>query len=274
MGVGKVFQEAIGPNAHFSTDTGIIPLVILGVGTRHGAYLGFEWELGGFTVSSASDPLRITASVRPITENVTRSNGSAFRIPSVYYGVYEGDIDAGSNRFKRWFWNHKITRSLHDNQDEPWVEVCMQEVGGTGSTSVVGKTPQSVYDRLAAVGAECVKMDFWDGSGKCWYTQRDWTFHAENWPDGFDFAAKAHKAGLKASLYMGGTYLDCDLTTAAGRDAEFAAVLARFDKGWFDVWRTDLYTGAQGTHAADLSGRCQLPLNPGPIDREPAGLQV
>ena len=241
-GKGQVHQNLIGRNANFSTDAGIIPLIVLGVGTGHGTYLGFEWELGGFHVSSQADPLRMAASVQPITENVVRAQGEIFRIPSVYYGTYQGDIDDGSNRFKRWFWNHKITRSLHDNKNEPWVEVCMQDVGGTGSTSVTGKTPQSVYDRLAATGVECVKMDFWDGSGQCWYNQRDWMFRPEIWPNGFDYAAKAHKAGLKASLYMGGTYKDGDLTTTAGRDAELEAVLTRYDKGWFDMWRTDLYT--------------------------------
>jgi len=84
-------------------------------------------------------------------------------------------------------------------------------------------------------------MDFWDGSGKCWYTERDWRFRPEIWPNGFDFAAKAHKAGLKASLYMGGTFNDCDLATSAGRDAELDAILTRYDKGWFDMWRTDYY---------------------------------
>ncbi|MCY3018174.1 MAG: GH36 C-terminal domain-containing protein [Planctomycetota bacterium] len=241
-GHGKVFQDVVGPNANFSTNAHIIPLVILGVGAAHGAYLGFEWELGGFKLSTQADPLRIATSVQPITENVTRANGEVFLIPSVYYGTYNGDIDDGSNRFKRWFWNRKITRSLHDNADEPWVEVCMQEIGGNGAAGVTGKTPQAVYDRLATTGAELVKVDFWDGTGKGWYTLRDWAFHPEVWPDGFDFAAKAHKAGLKASLYMGGTYNDCDLTTTAGRDAELAAVLSRFDKGWFDIWRTDLYT--------------------------------
>lgn len=119
----------------------------------------------------------------------------------------------------------------------------MQDVSSpSGNASVVGATPQSAYDRLAATGVECVKMDFWDGSGKCWYTDRDWTFHPENWPNGFDFAVKAHKAGLKASLYMGGTYKDTDLTTVAGREAELEAVRTRYDQGWFDMWRTDLYT--------------------------------
>ena len=242
VGDGRVHQNIIGPDARFSTGADVIPLVILGVGTAHGAYLGFEWELGGFKVSSQSDPLRMTASVHPITDNVTRANGQVFLIPSVYYGVYQGDIDDGSNRFKRWFWNHKITRSLHDNPNEPWVEVCMADIGGKGNAGITGQTPQSAYDLLASTGTECVKMDFWDGSGKCWYTDRDWMFHPEIWPNGFDYAAKAHKAGLKASLYMGGTYKDCDLTTIAGRDAELEAVLSRYDMGWFDMWRTDLYT--------------------------------
>jgi len=242
VGIGKVHQDAIGPNANVGTDAGIIPLIILGVGTRHGAYLGFEWELGGFKVSSRTDPLRVTASVHPITENVALAPGEVFLIPSVYYGAYQGDVDDGSNRFKRWFWNHKITRSLHDSLNEPWVEVCMANIGGKGDAGITGNTPQSAYDRLASTGAECAKVDFWDGSGKCWYTDRDWMFRPEIWPNGFDFAAKAHKAGMKASLYMGGTYKDCDLTTVAGRDAELEAVLTRYDKGWFDMWRTDLYT--------------------------------
>lgn len=143
VGTGKVYEDVIGPNAQFSTGTGIIPLVILGVGTTHGAYFGFEWELGGFRVTTQADPLRLNTSVHPITENVVRAKGEVFGIPSVYYGVYQGDMDDGANRFKRWFWNHKITRSLHDNDNEPWVEVCMQDPGGNGSTSITGLTPQS-----------------------------------------------------------------------------------------------------------------------------------
>jgi hypothetical protein len=241
-GKGKVYYDPLGAKARVATHSGMIPFIMLDAGSAHGMYLGFEWELGGFQVQSASDPLDITASVHPITEKVTRGNHEVFTIPSVYYGTYKGDIDDGSNRFKKWFWNRKITRSLYNHADEPWTEVCMQAVGGRGSTSIVGDTPQSVYDALAATGVELVKMDFWDGTGNGWYTDRDWKYHPQVWPHGFNFAAKAHQAGLKASLYMGGTYRDCDLTTTAGRDAELAAVLTRYDQGWFDVWRTDLYT--------------------------------
>ena len=242
VGKGRAQYDGIGPNATFRTGSDSIPLVMLDAGTMHGAYWGFEWELGGFGAAAGPDPHDIVVSALPLTDDVTSSPHETFTIPSVYYGTYRGDIDDGSNRFKRWFWNYKITRSLHDHAGEPWTEVCMQEFGGRGSSSVTGKTPQSVYDALAATGVELVKFDFWDGSGKCWYTDRDWMFHSDIWPNGFDYAAKAHKAGLKASLYMGGTYKDCDLTTTAGRDAELAAVLKRYDLGWFDMWRTDLYT--------------------------------
>ncbi|MGO8700969.1 MAG: GH36 C-terminal domain-containing protein [Limisphaerales bacterium] len=242
VGLGHLDHDLIGTGMHLSKDSRDVPLFMLDAGSRHGAYIGYEWELGVFRIASGLDPLDLTVSVLPITEAVTQEANEVFTIPNVYYGTYKGDTDDGSNRFKKWFWNYKITRSLHDHADEPWTEVCMQTLGGNGSASVTGATPQSAYDTLAATGVECVKFDFWDGSGKCWYTDRDWTFHHDVWPNGFDYAAKAHKAGLKASLYMGGTYNDCDLTTAAGRDAELAAVLERYDRGWFDMWRSDFYT--------------------------------
>ena len=239
-GVGKVEFTPLEAKGRIYTPN-VIPFVLLDVESRHGMYLGFEWELGGFIIAAGADPLDISASVYPVTHAVKRGPKESFWIPSIYYGVYCGDIDDGANRFKRWFWNHKITRSLHDNKDEPWVEVCAGNVWGTGVEHATGATPQSTYDRLAATGAECVKMDFWDGTRQGWYTKRDWQFKPEVWPDGFDFAKKAHKAGLKASLYMGGTYLDGDLNTIEDRDRQLAALLKRYDEGWFDMWRTDKY---------------------------------
>jgi len=170
------------------------------------------------------------------------SNHAIFTIPNVYYGTYKGDIDDGSNKFKRWFWEHKITRSLHNNADEPWTEVCMQDIGENGSASITGNTPQRAYDALAATGVELVKMDFWDGSGECWYTNRDCSITPRCGPRASILRPRRTRPVLKASLYMGGTYQDCDLTTISGRDAELAAVLKRYDEGWFDMWRTDLYT--------------------------------
>ena len=196
VGPGHFSNDWIGPGTRRSIDSRQIPFIMLDVGSAHGAYIGYEWELGVIQIASGSNPLDLAVSVLPITEPVTQKANEVFSLPNVYYGAYPGDADDGGNRFKRWFWNHKITRSLHDNVDEPWTEVCMQTLGGNGSASVTGATPQSAYDTLAATGVECVKFDFWDGSGKCWYSNRDWMFHPEVWPNGFDYAAKAHKAGL------------------------------------------------------------------------------
>lgn len=101
VGVGEVFENVIGANGTFTTDSSVIPLVLLGVGERHGAYLGYEWELGGFRVTSAAKPQELAVSVFPVTENVTRGRGAVFVVPPVYYGTYQGDLDDGANRFKR-----------------------------------------------------------------------------------------------------------------------------------------------------------------------------
>jgi hypothetical protein len=220
VGVGRVYRDVLANDDTYIADRAKFPLVFFDSGRLHGAYLGYEWEIGNLEVDTDEDPKRPTATARPLTEDVTRAPGDVFSIPSVYYGTYQGDVDDGANSFKRWFWNYKITRTLHDNTNEPWVEVCIADPVPKGPSGPSGKTPQAVYDQFAAEGAECVKADFWDGSGDCWYTDRDWQFHPKVWPNGYDFGIKAHKAGLKASLYMGGTYKDADLNTLAGRDAE------------------------------------------------------
>jgi hypothetical protein len=79
-------------------------------------------------------------------------------------------------------------------------------------------------------------------------------YHANVWPSGFDYATKAHKAGLKASLYMGGTYKNCDLNTIEGRDSELNALLTRYDQGWFDMWRTDQYIAPHEPMPATYNG--------------------
>ena len=135
VGYGKVYNDVIGANADFGTNLRIIPYIMLDVGSAHGMYIGYEWELGGFKVTSDKNPLEIIASAYPISENVTQGNNEIFTIPNVYYGTYKGNIDDGSNRFKKWFWNHKITRSLYNNTNEPWTEACVGD-GGPGPTDL------------------------------------------------------------------------------------------------------------------------------------------
>ena len=275
VGVGEVLQNTIGANANFTTDSSIIPFLLLGVGEKHGAYMGFEWELGGFHVVSAANLHQFTVSVFPVTENVTRLPGTMFAMPAVYYGTYQGGLDDGANRFKRWFWNHKITHSLHDNKDEPWSEVCMQDVSSpSGNASVVGTTPQSVYDRLAATGVECVKMDFWDGSGKCWYTDRDWMFHLENWPHGFDYHRQGSQGRTEGIALHGRNVQGCRPVdhrrtrrrVAGGPDAVRSGLVRH-------VANRSLY-GPQRPDARDLRRRGQFPVHPGSPDRKSARIPL
>ena len=79
VGKGKVYYDPLGRNARITTNSGTIPLIMFDVAATHGMYLGYEWELGGFQVASASDPLDITASAHPLTEKVTRGNHCAIR---------------------------------------------------------------------------------------------------------------------------------------------------------------------------------------------------
>lgn len=266
-----------------------IPLIMLDVsnGSRHqhGLYIGYEWELGSIdvTASSASDDEahRLKLSVSPLDATLLQppvavagaGHGGAqqgqkqesfnFTVPSVYYGAYSGSLDDGSNELKQWFWQHKVPHSLRNNQNEPWTEICYGiGHGGRNGLSCGCALPQSWYDAAAASGVEAVKQDFgWYGNATTDLSSRNWQYRPKDWPAGFNFAKNAHKAGMNASLYMGGSYNDMNLSTSAGRDAEFEAVAQRFDEDWFDMWRTDTYTAPENPIPSSYHGvrtHCEL----------------
>jgi hypothetical protein len=235
VGPSHVSQNSLQANAKVSTGSEYIPFQILDAGSKHGFYIGNEWELGNFFVSSGDDRLDLKIAVHPLGgQNVTQGSGDILTIPSAYYGTYQGDIDDGGNRFKRWFWNHKIPASLRDHPDEPWTVLCFSALDKSPGFNW-GTTPQTVYDQYAATGVECIKID----AG--WDDKRNWTYRPAQWPDGFDYATKARKAGLKVCLYMQGTYKDCDLNTVAGRDLQISALSSNYEAGWYDMWKSDLY---------------------------------
>jgi hypothetical protein len=62
-----------------------------------------------------------------------------------------------------------------------------------------GELNDSFYEATAATGVELLKVDYG------WYDNQTWQWRPKDWPKGFDYTPKAHKAGLKTSLYMGGT---------------------------------------------------------------------
>ncbi|MBO4548439.1 MAG: GH36 C-terminal domain-containing protein, partial [Abditibacteriota bacterium] len=83
--------------------------------------------------------------------------GGSMLIPPVYLGVYRGDVDDGSNAFKRWFVREKAPKNMLADPREPLVQQDMQ----------LG------YD-VAKYGIQLIKMDYgwWsdEKAGPTWRT--------------------------------------------------------------------------------------------------------
>ena len=245
-----------------------IPLGFVTAEDTHGLFVGSEWELGHIDIGTTAALLRASSSsmieqrhtlstqvaIAPIEhadvakqlpeDYVAIATGSldpdvvsSFRVPTVYYGTFAGDVDAGSNLFKRWFWDYKITRSLREHPDEPWSEICWDPVSGALFNGSVPRAGPSLYAAAAATGIELLKIDCCVYG----YENRSWDINPHDWPNGFDFLPRAHAVGLKTSLYLGGSYRDVNISTVAGRDLELHAIQERFDAGWMDMWRTDTH---------------------------------
>ena len=54
---------------------------------------------------------------------IREENSKILNIPYTFYGTYMGDVDDGSNKMKKWFWNYRMTKTLRENNDEPLVEL-------------------------------------------------------------------------------------------------------------------------------------------------------
>lgn len=121
--------------------SGYIPMIYLDAQGAYGAYAAVEWPENG--IKAAPDEagiLRVTANIAENTGFQTRVNpAQTLRIPTVYLGIYDGDVEDGSNLFKRWFYAKKIPAILRDDPDEPLTQMDMQrgvDVDGWGIQSI------------------------------------------------------------------------------------------------------------------------------------------
>jgi hypothetical protein len=251
-----------GGPGHTEKEGQYIPLGFVTAEDTHGLFVGSEWELGHFDIATTDAAVSASASsmnkqrhvlstqltVAPIehadmtkhlpddcvtiaTDSPDPDVFSSFEVPAIYYGTFSGDVDSGSNGFKRWFWDYKITHSLRERSDEPWSEICWDPVTGALFNGSMPRAEPSLYAAAAATGVELLKIDCCVYG----YENRSWDYSPHDWPDGFDFLPRAHAAGLKTSLYLGGSYRDVNLSTVAGRDLELQAIKERFDAGWMDM---------------------------------------
>jgi hypothetical protein len=219
----------------------ILPFEMMDVGSRHGLYIGYGWNFGRFVTSTGSDSRVInTAFNLGDIGTIAEEGGKILNIPYTFYGTYLGDVDDGSNKMKKWFWNYRMTKTLRENKNEPLVELHTPFDDEAGWTKYLKNHP------LKSWGVDLVKVDItWmtPGTFSNWVSQADitknWNPDPVKWPNGCTFGAIAHANNLKASLYLNRIYKGVNLATKEGRDTELQAVLERYDKGWYDYWRTD-----------------------------------
>ncbi len=139
---------------------GSIPMMYLDYGTR-GVYFALEWTDGRLD-AVGTENYGVSVSVH--IGDTDRQDGQTvytfstklppkgtFRVPSVYLGAYDGDVDDGSNVFKRWFLKYKAPSNVSENECEPLTQCDLQMV----STDAV------------RWGIESIKWDiaWWNESG-------------------------------------------------------------------------------------------------------------
>lgn len=171
-------------------ENGFIPCIFIDQGTS-GAYLAYEFPKGRIETISISSGEKYQISLAAGLNDGFKTNlpsGETFVVPTVYFGLYEGDVDDGSNIFKRWFFNNKAPASLRQNTNEPLMELARNIYALDSNQYPLGI--YSEYNKLAAqmtlfpsqqLGVELEVID-WG-----WWNPRkpsDWSGNSQYWPNG------------------------------------------------------------------------------------------
>ena len=204
---------------------GDIPMTYLDFGGERGVYAAVEWTNATISASSERGEGDVAVSVmladskKPFHTALQR--GKELLLPTVYLGVYDGDVDDGSNVFKRWFLHAKAPAALLADANEPLTQ----------------EDYQHGLD-VAKYGVQSVKWDYGWWSDE----QIEDTFYRTNEgllevnaheyldamrsvvgsTDLADFTAAANEKGLTVALYMllKDTALERDgVPTSVGADA-------------------------------------------------------
>jgi hypothetical protein len=210
----------------------------------HGLYFGYEWPFGRFMDMTHNDPHAISHRVYlGDTGSVAIEKEKLLRIPAWYVGAYTGDVDDGSNRMKRWFWDNKITKTIRENRNEPLIEYCVP-----GNEKELKEYFEKYH--VANWGGELAKIDIewldgcpldnnWPKGDFKKYSF--WNPSKEKWPSGMTAGNIVHQNNQRLSLYMCNTFEDCYIGTQEGREKEKAALLWRYDNYHYDYWRSDFF---------------------------------
>lgn len=233
----------------------VLPYAMVDAAGAHGLYVGYEWDFGTYEHATFGDAGQVyTRFVLGDGGTVTEGAGAVLNVPDLYLGTYTGDTDAGSNSMKRWFWANKITPTLRANANEPLVEYDVNLYDEASIAAFYANNP------LSSWGVELIKEDAWWTADVNTDPPFGWAWNPapSQWPNGMTLGTMTHNAGMKLSLYMANTYQHADLATAAGRAAQKAALLNRYDNWHYDYWRSDMTSETQANEYLSHEGLLEV----------------
>jgi len=151
---------------------GMIPMIYLDSG-ECGAYIAFEWINSNINAEYVSGGVRVSVELHEGFTTRVRP-GYDFTVAPIYIGVYTGDVDDGSNIFKRWFFLEKSPKNVRENTKEPLAQ-----------QDDYGWEPEKVKE----LGYDSVKWDYgwWETEDKI-VAEGLWRFNGGSWK----LRSKAH----------------------------------------------------------------------------------
>ena len=235
---------------------GILPYQVLDIGGNHGVYFGYYWSFGKMLVRmNDGNEVAFTAYLAENSEKgiIVRDAKEELSIPGFFICTYEGSVDDGSNQMKDWFWDHKMTRSLNENENEPYIEI------GVINDQVAGiHTLFDIWPDLADY-ANILKLDWgWTvPNDTASYkdlpdVQKKWVPDTKYGPSmGIYDAIQEETAEdgidkeVLLALYMAYTFEGVNLDTEEGREKQLAALKERMNPEdneygiGYEYWRSD-----------------------------------
>jgi hypothetical protein len=213
---------------------------------RRGFYAGIEftarlrivWKASRTTGQTARPTLEMKLGLQDQAADrfATRVDpGESFLAPPVFIGCYEGDVDDGANRLRRWVAS-SVMPPVHDER----YPLLVNNSWGSGM-AVDERLARKMIDESAQLGLELFHIDagWFEGVG-------DWRPKARKFPDGLGpIADYAHGKGLKFGLWVGwtqgGDRADAAHRILSVRDPNMAS--------WFPTnypadWKPADFTGA------------------------------
>ena len=242
-----VFETKVTQNLFFKSNvenswllnSGSLPFEVLQA-DNHGLYVGYEHSYGDMLMRTQNDKtiLKFTATLSDAQESIKREHNEVFLVPPVFYGAYSGTLDDGSNEMKSWFYDHMMTSSLRENENEPLIEFHLPVFSENDLRNYLNS------NNLEQYGVELTKMDYyWTVPGNSFddKLEQQWNPDPSKWPNGMTYGklVKSYYPSLKTSLYMADTYNGVDIGTKSGQIEQIKALSQRMSDWGIDYWRSD-----------------------------------